>query len=129
MPKINTYKHRFGSIGEFLGALKNKPEKFWIKRGERMVLKLFRDMSMNVPAYRDFLKKHQVKSSSIKTIKDFEQVPTISKENYLRQYELPDLCWNGQLKKERWTISSTSGSTGDPFYFPRTILQDEQYAL
>lgn len=129
MQKTNSFKHGFKSVSDFLAALKDQPAEFWVKRGERMALKLFKEMSVQVPAYRDFLKKHKVNPSTIKTIKDFEQVPTISKENYLRQYSLPDLCWNRELKNERWTISSTSGSTGDPFYFPRTILQDEQYAL
>ncbi|MBI5221610.1 MAG: phenylacetate--CoA ligase family protein [Candidatus Magasanikbacteria bacterium] len=129
MFKVNKFRHGFGSTNKFLSALKSKSEEFWVKRGEKMVLKLFKEMSVRVPAYRDFLKKHTVKAAAIKTIKDFSQLPRISKENYLRQYDLSDLCWDGQLKEERWTISSTSGSTGEPFYFPRTALQDDQYAL
>ena len=128
MIKTKKFNHGFGSVSKFLVALKNKPEEFWVKRGERMALKLFKEMSVRVPAYRDFLKKHGVKASGIKTIKDFAQVPTISKENYLRQYDLPDLCWDGKFSAQNWDISSTSGSTGEPFYFPRTDFQNEHYA-
>lgn len=129
MFRSKKFKYQFGSVGKFLSALRTKPEEFWIKRGEVMALKLFQEMSKRVPAYCDFLKKNQVKSATIKTIKDFTNLPPVSKENYLRQYDLADLCWDGKLKNERWVVSSTSGSTGEPFYFPRTISQDEQYAL
>ena len=36
---------------------------------------------------------------------------------------------NGEFASKHWVISSTSGSTGEPFYFPRTDEQDLQYAL
>ncbi len=129
MQKVNYFKHGFGTTAKFLTALKTKPEEFWIRRGEKMALKLFKDMSVRVPAYRDFLKKQGVKSALIKNIKDFQQIPTIDKANYLRQYDLPDLCWDGKFSSENWDISSTSGSTGEPYYFPRNDFQNEYYAL
>src|SRR5690606_34510215 len=56
-------------------------------------------------------------------------VPLINKDNYLRQYPREALCWDGQFSERSWVVSTTSGSTGEPFYFPRTTLQDEYYAL
>lgn len=109
--------------------LKSRPESFWQKRGEAMALQLFHDMAEHVPAYKDFLAKRQINHRSVKTIADFQQVPTISKDSYLRQYPLADLCFEGSFRRDHWVVSSTSGSTGEPFYFPRTDLQDEQYAL
>jgi phenylacetate-CoA ligase len=109
--------------------LKTKPEGYWLKRGEKMALRLFHDMADRVPAYKDFLRQHNVNPRQIRTIDDFKQLPTIDKDNYLRQYPRQDLCWDGQFSSERWVVSTTSGSTGKPFYFPRTDLQDEQYAL
>jgi phenylacetate-CoA ligase len=109
--------------------LKTKPESYWQKRGERMALKLFHDMSRGVPAYKDFLKVNGVNPATIKTIDDFKQVPTIDKDNYLRHYPRQDLCWNGEFSSKQWVVSTTSGSTGEPFYFPRTGLQDDIYAL
>lgn len=94
-----------------------------------MALNLFQLMSRRVPAYKDFLKKNRINPDKIKTIKDFKLVPTIDKENYLRVYPLEKLCWDGELKEKRWTISANSGSTGQVYYFPREIDQDWQYAI
>ena len=109
--------------------LKTKPGKYWQHRGEKKTLKLFHEMADRVPAYKDFLKKSGVKPKLIKSIGDFKNVPLTSKENYLQSYPLQKLAWDGNFKKQRWTISSTSGSTGEPFYFPRTSEQEAQFTL
>ena len=109
--------------------LKTKPERYWNKRGEAMALNLFHEMAMRVPAYKLFLHEQGINHKNIKTITDFKTVPTIDKDNYLRKYSRSDLCWDGVFGSERWVVSTTSGSTGEPFYFPRTDLQDEQYAI
>jgi len=113
-----------------LEKIKKEPEVYWIRRGERRVLQLFHAMAERVPAYKDFLRKNKINQLTIKTITDFKKVPLISKENYLKKYDLARLCWDGKLKNGgSWTISSTSGSTGEPFYFPRQEAQDWQYAV
>jgi phenylacetate-coenzyme A ligase PaaK-like adenylate-forming protein len=109
--------------------LKAKPESHWTKRGEDMALNLFQQMSRRVPAYKDFLAKNGFDPAGVKTIGDFKRVPLIDKDNYLREYPLEQLCWDGDFAHNRWVISTTSGSTGEPFYFPRTDLQDELYAI
>lgn len=118
----------FNNIPKLLKDLKTKPEEYWLKRGEHRALKLFHQMATRVPAYKDFLKKHHLNHNTIKNIKDFKKVPLISKDNYLRKYPLEKLCWDGDLQNKRTIISSTSGSTGMPFYFPRGQEQDLQYA-
>lgn len=114
---------------KLLDELKTRPEEYWIKRGEVRALELFKQMSSRVPAYKDFLRKNKIDSEKIKTISDFKQVPTIDKNNYLRVYPREMLCWDGEFKNKRWTISATSGSTGEPYYFPREEEQDRQYAI
>lgn len=89
-------------------------------------LKLFHETSRRVPAYKDFLKKHDIKHEAIKTWKDFQNVPPVSKQNYLRKYNLEELCWDGTLQKKSFVFTATSGSTGEPFYFPRTHSVDSQ---
>jgi phenylacetate-CoA ligase len=96
-------------------------------RGEARALKLFHEMARRVPAYKDFLRRQKVSPEKIKTIGDFKNIPTIDKQNYLRAYPLEKLCWDGDFKDPSWIISSTSGSTGEPFYFPREKSQDMQY--
>lgn len=118
------------TASELLGLLKTRSEaNYWIKRGETQALKLFSEMSQRVPAYKDFLKKNATKAHKIKTIADFRKVPITNKENYLLSYPLESLCWDGKFKGGRWIIASTSGSTGEPFYFPRTKNQDDQFKL
>ncbi len=110
-------------------ALKKQPESFWIERGEEMALKLFHEMAAGVPAYKDFLKKNNLNPRDIQNTEDFKRVPTLNKDNYLRFYPREMLCWDGNLKNQKWVFSTTSGSTGEPYYFPRTARQDETYAV
>lgn len=123
------YTHPLKNALEWERSLKTKSEKYWIKRGEAMQLALFHDMAERVPAYKKFLKSHHIDPKRITTSSGMRIVPTIDKDNYLRKYPLQELCWDGKLSEVHSVISSTSGSTGEPFYFPRTALQDEQYAL
>ncbi len=109
--------------------LKTRDEEYWQERGQRFVLSLFHSAAEYVPAYKDFLAKHGIHAEHIRTIRDFQQLPTVDKESYLRAYPLEALCWKGKFRESRWTISTTSGSTGEPFYFPRTKRQDHQYAF
>ena len=119
----------YGSVTQLLSALKTKTEIYWIKRGEQRALLLFHQMAQRVPAYKDFLRKHKINPDKIKSIQDFSSLPTVDKNNYLRAYPREMLCWDGQFKEKSWVISTTSGSTGEPYYFPRTDEQDWQYAL
>jgi|SRR3989344_5777057 len=109
--------------------LKTRPEKDWRRLGQRRAMALFHEMSARVPAYKDFLKKHKVDPTKIRTVKDFAQLPTVNKDNYLRKYPREALCWDGEFKNKSWTVSTTSGSTGRPYYFPRENSQDWQYAM
>ncbi len=119
----------FENVSWLESNLRKRPEDFWVKRGERRVLKLFQLMSQRVPAYKDLLKKKRIKPELIKTIKDFKEIPLIDKDNYLKKYPLESLCWDGKFKEKSFIICSTSGSTGEPFYFPHEEEQDLQYSI
>ena len=93
-----------------------------------MSLRLFREVAERVPAYKDFLRKNKINPSKIKNFEDFKSVPPTSKENYLRRYPLEDLTWKGHMKKSL-VFTSTSGSTGAPFYFPRNHILDWQSSI
>lgn len=81
-------------------------------------LKLFHRAAQTVPAYADFLVKHKIKPEKIRTLADWQQIPPMTKDNYLRQYPLKDLLWGGGMDAAR-VISMSSGSSGQPFYWPR----------
>jgi phenylacetate-CoA ligase len=119
----------YRSAEAVLKRLHTKPEVEFVRRGERRALNLFHSMAERVPAYKDFLKQNKVEHTHIRTISDFAQLPTLDKDNYLRKYPKEALCWDGEFAHGRWVISTTSGSTGTPYYFPREASQDWQYAL
>ncbi len=93
------------------------------KESFRRSLKLFYDASLRIPAYKEFLKENSVNADLIKTQEDFSLLPTVDKDNYLRRYPLNELCWDGSLFSNN-IISSSSGSSGIPFFWPRG---DEQH--
>lgn len=110
-------------------ALKQKPEFYWTRRGRDNALALFHEMSRRVPAYKEILRKNKIDPTKIKNISDFKKLPLLNKDNYLRKYSREDLCWDGKFSEGQWVVSATSGSTGEPYYFPRTSKQDEYYAM
>jgi phenylacetate-CoA ligase len=109
--------------------LQVEPESQWIQRGQRRALRLFHEMAERVPAYKDFLKSQNFSASKVRSIEDFKTIPPVDKDNYLRQYPKAMLCWDGAFSHGQWVISTTSGSTGQPYYFPREESQDWQYAV
>lgn len=82
-------------------------------------LDVFHSCAQNVPAYGDFLKKNGIDQATVKAADDLKKVPPVGKNNYLRAYPLERLCMNGSLAAGSVVYTSTSGSTGDCFYFPR----------
>lgn len=112
-------------IKEEIARLKQNPG-YWEKKGEQTTLKLANYVLKNVPAYKIFLKDKKVGSGTIKNITDFKNLPLTTKKNYLKKYSYTDLF----PRKEFFTattFSATSGSSGEPFYFPRSEENDQEY--
>jgi len=86
-------------------------------RGFKRALSLFKAAAKRVPAYADFLKKHEVDAQAVNTAADFQQVPLTDKLTYFGSYALDELSWDGTLDARY--ISTSSGSTGVPFFWPR----------
>ncbi len=125
----NTYNtDQDKSADQIIKDFRKKSSAYWSKLREYKTLDLFHRVSENVPAYKDFLKKYKINPNGIKTFEDFRKVPTINKDNYLRKYSLERLCWDGSLKKPL-VFTSTSGSTGEPYYFSRSNELDWQSSV
>lgn len=89
-------------------------------------LDLFHRASKEIPAYKDFLQKEGVEPDRIKTLDDFATyVPPTDKKNYISHYPLHMLNWNGDLFSNQ-IIASSSGTTGEPFFWPRGAVQDRE---
>ncbi|HHM04811.1 MAG TPA: phenylacetate--CoA ligase family protein [Gammaproteobacteria bacterium] len=86
---------------------------------ERRVLTLFHYCATHVPAYRDFLERHNVSADRIQTLADYRTLPLMTKDNYIRAYPLPARCPGGTLTACDM-IAMSSGSTGTATVWPRT---------
>ena len=87
---------------------------------DRGALALFHDVAQRVPAYRAFLHEHGIDPAAIRQPADFRHLPLLTKDNYLRRYPLPELCRDGKLTGCDM-IAVSSGSTGQPTFWPRFI--------
>ena len=90
-------------------------------------VRLFDDVATSVPAYKAFLTESGVDPASIQKFEDFQQLPLLTKENYLRLYSLPQLCRNGQIERCDM-IAVSSGSTGKPTFWTRFLCDELQIA-
>jgi len=126
IPHLVTNKE---SADAMMALLCSEKEKFWQDEGAKKALALFHAAAKRVPAYKDFLQKEHIDPERIITIADLQLVPPVDKNNYLRQYPLEALCWGGTLKGKSLVFTATSGSTGTPFYFPRSEVLDWQSAV
>lgn len=92
------------------------------------VLELFHSVAATVPAYQAFLKQQGIDPASIQTFADFQALPFTTKANYLQpHYSLADLCRHGQLECCDM-IAVSSGSGGEPTFWPRFISDEFQIA-
>lgn len=92
----------------------------WQAIQEEHLLDTFRDAARRIPAYRKFLAQNGVSPDSIRSVNDLIRVPPVSKENYLRVHPWEELVAPEALATQPLVLAATSGSTGVPFYFPRT---------
>jgi phenylacetate-CoA ligase len=100
----------------------------WQQIGQQMALQLFQAMAERVPAYKDFLRHHRVNPALIKSYADWQQIPPMDKPSYIDKYPLHQLCWGGELGNA-YMLSASSGSTGEPYFWPRSAEQTEQGAM
>lgn len=94
---------------------------------ESIALALFHDVAATVPAYKAFLTEHDINPESIQTFEDFQQLPLLTKENYLRCHLLSNLCRNGQIERCDM-VAVSSGSTGKRTFWPRFFTDELQIA-
>jgi len=86
-------------------------------------LALFRDVAHAVPAYAAFLAEHGIKADSVRTFADFEQLPLVTKQNYLSRHPLAQMCRGGKLEACDM-VAVSSGSTGQPTFWPRSLADE-----
>ncbi|TSC62418.1 MAG: phenylacetate-CoA ligase [Parcubacteria group bacterium Gr01-1014_48] len=125
---MKTHAHTTRLAAKILDDITTKNSAYWKRREQTSALTLFKEAAVRIPAYKDFLKQHDIDPRKITTWKQFQTVPITDKDTYLRQYSLAQLCFDGTLHKPM-VFASTSGSTGKPFYFPRDRELDWQQSV
>ncbi|MEY2681030.1 MAG: hypothetical protein RL661_1261, partial [Pseudomonadota bacterium] len=92
------------------------------------VLTLFRRTAETVPAYREFLAAHGIEPETITTLADFSRLPLMTKPDYMQAYPLAMRCEEGSLTTcDRIAVSS--GSTGQPTFWPRSLRHELDIAV
>jgi phenylacetate-CoA ligase len=86
-------------------------------------IELFHTTAREVPAYRAFLAEHGVDPARIRTREAFEHLPLLTKAGYLEKYPLASRCRQGELFTSD-TIAMSSGSTGEPTFWPRSMADE-----
>jgi len=119
---------RIMKASQTLKDIRNKKSQYWEKRRYERSLSLFHLCAKRVSAYKDLLKKSSIKPAQIKNAADFQTLPSVNKSDYLRKYPLEELC-STKLSDQSLVLTSTSGSTGEPFYFPRNGTLDLQSSI
>jgi phenylacetate-CoA ligase len=91
--------------------------------GAGNALRLFREVAATVPAYQEFLRAHDVDPAAVASAADFTRVPLLTNAGYHRSYPLPQLCRGGTLDAAE-TVAVSSGSSGQPTVWPRSVLDE-----
>jgi phenylacetate-CoA ligase len=94
-----------------------------IDTAEARALALFHEVARDVPAYALFLAEHDIDPDEISSFEDFRRLPLINKANYHSQFPLRDLCRHGRLAANDF-VAVSSGSTGQPTFWPRFITDE-----
>ncbi len=87
------------------------------------MLDLFRDMVAHVPAYRRFLADEGIDPAAIRAPLDLKRLPLATKANYVQRYPLAERVRGGRLETCD-TMAVSSGSTGQPAFWPRFVSDE-----
>lgn len=86
-------------------------------------LALFHDVAASVPAYRSLLAEHGLDPALVRSPADFAALPALTKQSYVLRHPLAALCRTGQLDACDM-IAVSSGSTGRPTFWPRSLTDE-----
>jgi len=86
-------------------------------------LAIFRRAASTVPAYAAYLRAHGVDPAGVA---DLARVPLMTKDAYVAAHPLAERCRGGSLASLD-TIAVSSGSTGEPTFWPRSA--DDELAV
>jgi phenylacetate-CoA ligase len=86
-------------------------------------LALFHRTAAGVPAYAAFLREHGIDPAQIRSADDWQRLPLMTKPTYFRRHSLAQLCRDGELSACDM-VAVSSGSTGEPTFWPRALIDE-----
>lgn len=87
------------------------------------LIALARRTAETVPAYAAFLRERGIDAASVRSADDWRRLPLMTKPDYFRRYPLGELCRGGALAACDM-VAVSSGSTGEPAFWPRALIDE-----
>ena len=124
MPNSAHIEPTLASLQDFLTTpLSAKLNRHHQAKAEQHLLALFCSVAETVPAYQAFLDTHGIDPGGVRTLADYQGLPLMTKQNYMRAYPLAQRCRGGDLSRCDM-LAMSSGSTGAPMVWPRTVAHE-----
>lgn len=103
--------------GAFMWAVKNLPPQIGTDAGRWRAVRAAFEARRRVPAYRQFLADAGVTDADVEALR----LPETDKDNYIRRFSIDERCVGGSLPTKRVAIDESSGSTGTPYNWVRSL--------
>lgn len=91
---------------------------------KQKALDLFHEAYATCPAYTKFVDSYKVNARSIRSIDDWEKVPIMDRYSFINKYPLEERLLGDLDLSDFYMISASSGSTGEPTFWPRDYTID-----
>jgi phenylacetate-CoA ligase len=106
--------------------MSSMPSGVHVRSGRRHVLTTLKEALTRTRAYPRFLEERGVTLGRNPTFEDYEGLPVMDKDSYIKKYPLADLVLDGRLDTG-YTLETSSGHSGDVYYWPRTPEEDDLF--
>lgn len=110
-----------GAVGRhydlFMWTTRNVPPQLLADVGRWRAVRAAFEARRRVPAYRQFLADAAVTDAEIEALR----LPETDKDNYIRRFSIDERCLDGTLPARKVAIDESSGSTGIPYNWVRSL--------
>jgi phenylacetate-CoA ligase len=103
----------------FIWLVSSVPPRVLAEIGRWRAVRTAADAYRRVPAYRTFLDEHGVSETAFRAL----DLPAMDKDGYIRRFTIDDRCVGGHLPARDAAIDESSGSTGTPYNWVRTLRE------
>jgi len=103
----------------FIWLVSSVPPRVLAGIGRWRAVRAAADAYRRVPAYRNFLDEHGTSEDRFRLL----DLPTMDKDTYIRRFTIDERCVGGRLPERFAAIDESSGSTGTPYNWVRTLRE------